>query len=290
MLFAFQPASLFVYITLAIGLLTTITDIGQKKIYNIHLILGAGLGLLAAWYVLLTDPAIIIAHLVNASFSLPISWLIYHFKLWRGGDAKLFCLYAFLMPPLGHGNFLFSGAISLFACSFIAGTIILIPLFIKDNAANYNTVIQHAFPLEKRKNLYTNIRITFLLSWILFPFYYFLRFIHIPVISLGITYIIFILANQFLREIRINNIAKISMIALGIFLRLWINPLSLSWPILPYSILRIVLLSVVSAYIYASLDLLKEYHERVAFAPLLFMGFLLSYTPFLSRITHLISR
>jgi len=270
-----------------IGILTTSTDLWQKKIYNIHLILGAGLGLIAVWYTLLISPKIIISHLADGGLAFFIGWLLYHFKLWRGGDAKLFVLYAFLMPPLEHGTSLFSGAIRLFACSFIAGMIILIPLFIKDIASNYNTVINK---LLSPKKLFTAIEITILFSWIIFPDYYLARIIHIPSISLVITYLIFYIARRFLKKIEVNYIIIGSGITFGFLMRLWLSPHSLSWPALPYSIFKIGLFSALSACIYAALDLLKEYHDRIPFAPLLFTGCVLSYTPFLTWIMHLVSR
>ncbi len=290
MSFLFQPSYIFLYIILTVGLLTASTDFWQKKIYNIHLILGAGLGLIAAWYTLLITPKIIISHLADGGLALLIGWLLYHFNLWRGGDAKLFVLYAFLMPPLEHGTSLFSGTIRLFACSFIAGVIILMPLFIKDIASNYNTVIDKLLSPQKRKTLFAAIRITIFFSWILFPVYHFALIVHIPAIYLAITYLVFYLSQRFLIKIRANYIIIGSGITFGFLMRLWLNPHSLYWPVLPYSILKIGLFSALSACIYATLDLFKEHHDRVPFAPLLFTGCVLSYTPFLTWIMRLVQR
>jgi prepilin signal peptidase PulO-like enzyme (type II secretory pathway) len=73
-------------------------------------------------------------------------------------------------------------------------------------------------------------------------------------------------------------------------MRLWLSPHALSWPVLPLSILQIGLFAALSACIYATLDLLKEYHDRIPFAPLLFTGCVLSYTPFLTGLMNMVTQ
>lgn len=284
---------IFFSIILIISMLTVISDLKSKKIYNEHLIIGAVLGLTTTIYTAVWLQENVLFHIINGLIAFIAGTFFHRIGIWRGGDAKLFTLYAFLMPALERNHILLSSVVNLFACSFIAGAIILIPIFIKDIASNYNAIIIRLLSPKKNKFMFTYIQLTIFYSWILFPIYYFAGFIHFPAMSLVITYLIFYIVRHFLKKApvtrRTEYIGLGCGIALGFLMRLWLSPNSLSWPILPYSILKIWLFSALSACIYAMLDLFnKEYHSRVPFAPLLFIGCVLSYTPFLTWIIHLV--
>ena len=83
---------------LIIGLLTTFTDLKNKKIYNQHLGLGAIVGLIAIAYAAVLTHEHVFFHFVNGLVSFLIGLILHRSSVWRGGDAKLFTLYAFLMP------------------------------------------------------------------------------------------------------------------------------------------------------------------------------------------------
>ena len=165
----------FLSIILVIGVLTTLTDLKNKKIYNQHLGLGALLGLIAAAYTVIFKHENILFHINNGLVAFLIGFLLHRSALWKGGDAKLFTLYAFLMPPPVYNHLFLPGVISLFACSFIAGTIILMPTFIKDIIINHKTIVNDLFSPEKREALFYGIVTIIFFSWISFPFYYLAR-------------------------------------------------------------------------------------------------------------------
>ncbi len=287
-----KSTDIFFSIILTIGLFTTFTDLKHKKIYNTHIVIGAVLGLAAIVYAAAWGHERIMFHFINGLIASVIAILFYHFDLWKGGDTKLFTLFAFLMPPLEEGTTIFSCAINLFACSFIAGAIILLPVFIKDFASNKKDEFKH----ENLKKPFNTIRLTIIFSWMLFPLYYFLtpalgKTIHAPILLQIITYAIFYLIRRFLKKIMtMNRMIVLSGITFGFVMRLWLNPYSLSWPVLPYSILKLTLYSGLSACIYAVQTDFKKYRERIPFAPLLFVGCLLSYTPFLTWLMQKIYR
>ena len=283
---------IFFSIILLTGALTVSTDLMKKKIYNNHLVIGAVLCLAGIIYASVWERENILFHIVNGLIALVIGLCLYRFDLWRGGDAKLFTLYAFLMPPLQREHTLLSGSVNLFACSFITGAIILTPIFIKDIILNYNVMVNHLLPAKKRKDLFNSIRITIFFSWIIFPVYYFARVMHLPLISLVVTYLIFYLAYHYLRKIiwPFYIVFLSSGVIFGLLMRLWLAPESLSWGALAYSVVKIGLFSTFSAGLYTALNLLKEYHDRVPFAPLLFIGCVLSYTSFLARPIQLVTR
>ncbi len=279
-----QPAIIFLSIILITGGLTIFTDLRSKKIYNNHLAICAVLGLSALLYAAFRTHENILFHILNGSIAFVIGYIFHRLNLWRGGDAKLFALYAFLMPALGPEHMPLSNTISLFACSFIMGLIIIIPLFIIDIASNYTLIA--ATILNKRWDMMVTIRSTIIFSWVVFPFYHLAHVFQIPVISLAMTYIIFYLCHRFLLQSPKNFLLAAILIGAGFLERLWLNPESLFWPALPLSIFKICFFSILSACIYTILGHLKEYQDRIAFAPVLFMGCMLSYTPFLTWVMH----
>lgn len=281
----------FASIILLIGILTINSDLQSQRIYNNHLIIGGILGTLALVYTALCLNENIALHILNALIAFIIGFLLHRFNLWKGGDAKLFTLYALLMPTLNQDYPSNSSVINLFVCSFIAGTLILIPLLIIDTLVHYKTVIQDLMSSEKRKGTVISFKITIFCMWVIFPFYSLIKATHLPNFSLMLTFITFNLAHRFLRKnIKISNVIALGGFLFGLLLRLWINPHSLAWPILINSIFKIGLLSMLSACIFTTLHHLSKYKDRIPFAPLLLTGCVLSYTPFLTWIMHLVRR
>jgi Flp pilus assembly protein protease CpaA len=285
---------IFLSIIFTIGVLTTFTDLKNKKIYNNHLLIGAGLGLIAIIYSAIFTHDKVIYHIVNGLIAFVVSVLLHRSALWRGGDAKLFTLYVFLMPPAFNLLF-FPSVVSLFACSFIAGTIVLFPVFIRDILINRSAIVNDLLLPEKRRNLSQAILRIIFFSWILFPLYYLARITN-PVIILTILYLIFcwkydkVKTDSVLEFIKKNFIIFSVGILFGLLMRLWLSPNSLSYPALIKFILMLTLSTTLSTCIHTTFEHFKNYHDRVPFAPMLFAGCILSYTPFLTRLIKLMTQ
>ncbi|MBF0570996.1 MAG: prepilin peptidase [Candidatus Omnitrophica bacterium] len=289
---------LFLALILIIGVLTTFTDLKNKKIYNRHLAISAIIGLIITAYAVIFRHEHVLFHLINGLIAFLIGLILYQSALWRGGDAKLFALYAFLMPVPEYGQIPFPNVVSLFACSFIAGMIILIPFFIKDIIINHKAIANDLLLPTKRQAMFEGFATVTFFSWILFPFYYLAR-ITSPFIILTASYLFFNWGGKIKKEAKKHYIIefcrkkfiKISIgIIFGFFVRLWLSPNSLSFPALTRYIMMILLSTTLSICINTIFDHFKNHHERVPFAPLLFMGCVLSYTPFLTKIMHLMAR
>ena len=286
----------FIFIILVIGILTSFTDLRIKKISNQHLAIGAILALLSTIFTYYLKHEHVLAHITNGIFAFIVGFFMFRSSLWRGGDAKLFTLYAFLMPPPAYNLPPFPNVISLFACSFIAGMIILFPIFIKDIVINRNTITNKLFSIETRQSLIRAILPMITYSWVLFPVYKIVKIIN-PIIIILISYLIF--NSEYYAEsqeekhedILKRSFTKLCLyVLLGIVLRIWISPNSLS----PIALIPFMILMIFSAVISTSIriifDHFKHYDERVPFAPLLFIGCLLSYTPFLGWTIHIAHR
>lgn len=285
--------NLFLTIIFIIGLTTIITDLKSRKIYNQHLLIGAVLGLVAVLFTSTINQENVLFHIINGLIGALIGYILYHFDLWRGGDAKLFILYAFIMPPIKGENPVFFGVINLFSCSFVAGAIIFLPFFIM----NFFKATQNdKFIPQGLKKPFEAAKLTILFSWISFPFLH-LTTKHLAntfdatIIAPLTTYFIFLITHRCLDKfIRISDFTIISGFVFGFLMRLLLNPISLSWPVLPYSILKIGHFSFLSSLLHPTKSNFKEHQDRVPFSPLLFIGCLLSYSPFLTWIRQLIYR
>ncbi len=303
---------LFLSIILVIGVLTTFTDLKSKKIYNRHLAVGAVLGFVVTAYLAVFRHEQVLSHITNSLVAFLIGALMHKYTLWRGGDAKLFTLYAFLMPPPAAFNHIpFPSAISLFACSFIAGMFILFPVFIKDIIINNKVVMNDLFSARKRQALVRGIIKTVVYSWALFPIYYLTKLVKIPlfayfsremtsptIISI-VMFLIFSAVHKIKRGAERHFLAKFfkkyffeftTYIAFGFLMRLLLAPDSLSFPSLKRYFIIIILSNVISCCIHTTYNYFKSYQERFPFAPLLFLGCILSYSPFLSTLTHAMTR
>jgi Flp pilus assembly protein protease CpaA len=287
---------LFLSVLLFVGALTTFTDLTRKKISNLHLGIGAVLGLLVTAHAAVIRHEPVLFHFINGLVAFLIGFLLYRFELWRGGDAKLFALYAFLMPVSGYATYIlppFSNVASLFACSFIAGMAILFPFFVKDFIIHRHAIVNKLMAPDRRQALFRGIvRIVFF-SWVLFPFYFLLQISNTAVIF---TFMAFFFSER-IKEAKksyIKDFFRETFLLLfigfmfGFLIRLWLSPHSLSCPALTQYFLRVILSAVFSTCIYTTFSHFKDYHERVPFAPMLLLGCILSYTPFLTWAIHLL--
>lgn len=293
------PTTILWLIILLTGIFTIPSDVKYRRIYNKHLVIGTVLGAGVMVYMHLAQNGQVSLHLLNSLIALAIGLFCFRTDIWKGGDAKLYTLYAFLMPNVHSNPTLGFNSLNLFACSFIAGTILIIPLFQR----NFSSYCKSLDRPERYKSILVNLTvITVLISWVLSPGVHFIidqlaknlhpRIVSVsPYISLILTYMVFAFVRRFQKIMRqINPVIGGTAIAAGIFVRTWLTPDSLSWPSLTHTLFRIGLFSALSACVYISQTDLKNYSDRVAFAPLLFLGCVLSYTPFLEGIINLLYR
>ena len=240
----------------------------------------------------------VFSHITSGLVAFIIGFLLHRSAVWRGGDAKLFALYSLLMPEPIYKHIIFPNVVNLFACSFISGTIILLPIFIKDIIMDHKIIANELFKPEKREALFVGFMSALYYSWILFPFYYLARTAN-PVIILTIIYLFFTWIyksnNAFNNNFVFEFLKKHSIILLlglvsGTLMRFLLSPASLSYLVLTRYFIAMIFSMIISTCLYTTLNHFKNYQERVPFAPLLLIGCFLSYTPFLTNIIQMVTR
>ncbi len=121
--------SLFPFLLiLIIGALTSYTDITKRKIKNIHIVVGGMLGLI--YYIILFvfdkfSPDY--SFFSNLGIAFAISFVLYLFRIWPAGDAKLFMLLAFLFSRPSQLN-LYPSLFLFFNISIIGALLIILDL------------------------------------------------------------------------------------------------------------------------------------------------------------------
>ncbi len=86
-------------IAIILGIISSVTDFKNKKIYNKNIILALIVSILV--YAVLWNQIEIMYiknYLINLGISIAISFLFFYFKIWAAGDAKLFLAIVFMIP------------------------------------------------------------------------------------------------------------------------------------------------------------------------------------------------
>ncbi len=196
--FLFSSGFLAIGIILLIGLIITVEDFKSGKIRNKWIMLGLYLGSL--YYLLLIiftilgslkilnvghfQPQYYLYILAYTAIAFILSFTLWHFKLWAGGDAKLFTLYVFLIPLTYYANAYFKYfpqfnlLINIFVPIFIYLVIkmLLYPLQLGFNYLRNPQLLQEyigkytsKYKINKTQiKKYVNIALSFLLIMIFF--------------------------------------------------------------------------------------------------------------------------
>ena len=84
-------------IAIALGVVSSITDFKNKKIYNKNIIIAVGLSGLT-YLIFFKQIENLQSYLINLIISIIISFIFFYLKIWAAGDAKLFIAIVFMIP------------------------------------------------------------------------------------------------------------------------------------------------------------------------------------------------
>lgn len=266
-----------------LGVVVAFTDLKQRRIYNIHLLLsfcfGVGILLLAGF-----RNELLKVHFISAAVAGLVGILCYRFDVWRGGDAKLFALMAFLMPATGNDNRLFTPAISLFASTFLFGTLVLVPTVLGDMVHNRKVIFQTLTTRNEVLQMWNTFISTMVFSWLIFPVYFLVRQLFYPKVVFIITFILMLIDKTTKTDDR--DLAKRSFLVLVVFVvgflsRLILAPGALSWAAMQGYLGRVFILGFAFWCVNISIERMAHYKDRFPFAVMLVAGCMVAYTPFL---------
>lgn len=155
---------IFLLLILIIGIICTFTDLKKRKIYNKVILSGFLLGIIA--FVCFTfynlNKVYLLQVVINFIISIIVSYVLWFWKLWSAGDAKLFSLFSFLLPlsfyQNSNLNFFPSFNILINLIIPIIATLILLSVFSflkeKDKKTKINVLLRYAYAFFKISFIY----------------------------------------------------------------------------------------------------------------------------------------
>ena len=277
----------FVLIFIA-GLITALTDLLQRKIKNHHQVFIAAAAVL--WHIInaVTHKTIPTQTLLSLTLAVVISITFYLMHLWRAGDAKLFSLYSLLMPPTGYEAWIPLPSILLFANTFIAGAIILTPSLARTFFLNRTAIMRAVLRQNTRSFLFS-----LSISWIIFPLLAFIGLTQQRFFPLLPFLLVFILTKPLYEHtmpLFKQPIFCILVFSGGLTLHILLRPEFFLWTNMLLYLRNVLIYTILTNITLESIKHTADPRERFPFAPFLFLGCLLSYTPFLNKIFFLLKQ
>lgn len=264
------------------GTLTIYSDIREKKIKNIHLIT---LQLLAwgYYFILFTRGVAIftVSFFSNLLFSILLGFIFFAAGLWKAGDAKLFFTYSLLLPGNKYDSLFPFSCILLFFNAFIISFLFYFPLYFKNIASIKETIISHFVSGKIFVFLSRALLITFCISWLLLPLLNLLNlkgniFLMFILLYGGYTFLF-----RFIGVFR-NKLFVALIFAIGLLLRFILMPQSFYLTNIINYLKSLITYSLIFYFLRIIVDADEKKNQRVSFAPLLFLGAILSNTNFLN--------
>lgn len=288
MIFSGTFIPFFFLLIIITGFVATSTDLRHKKIRNSHLSIIAIAAIILVIIKALSDKSLPMLQLVSTGCAIIIAWVFYKNDLWRGGDAKLFVAFSFLMPATGYESRIFLPSIALFCTTFISALIFLGLWLFRDFCVNPKAVIENIFKALKRYHLHKAIGATFKISWVIFPLFRACGLAQYGVLSFLGIYLISIYASAELKKLIVHNkFLTVAALVGGLLLHVKFLPDILLWKNFLFYLCIVVVYPVLMFILSSGINFINKSPERVPFAPFLFLGCLLSYTPFLTLIASL---
>ncbi len=276
-----MPIPLSFLLILLLGSLTLTTDILHQKIKNVHLIVFASMTLAAYIFFGIQGQRVPSLQLWSTLVATAMALTLYAQNIWKGGDAKLFILYAALMPATGYEHTFILPAASLFANSFIAGLIFLTPALLWSTCKNRHTLIQYTLEPATLFYVLKGVITIFCVSWIIFPVLNHFNLTQYKVLTFFIVYTIGTSLYRPIEKLLLNYRFLTPIILLGLFLHFKIDPGFFTWPRPLKYILLIPTYTLLTHILSKTIEYIADAKDRIPFAPFLLLGCLLSYTPFL---------
>lgn len=209
-------------------------------------------------------------------------------KTWRAGDAKLFMLYALLMPPVSSPIIQNFSCIHHIAITFLIGSTFLIPFVIQDIIKNKEAILPKILSKNTFELLKDSFFITLAIGWIIFPLIHQLRLFQNPLLSFLFIYILYIVLYSLFDRWTESKWLAISILLFGLALRIFFMPHFFTWHYFLQFITLTLFYSLTFRILFLTIATLQSSKDRIAFAPFLFIGSILSYTNFLQTVIVII--
>lgn len=267
---------------LNIGILTMFSDLTQRKIKNAHLFLTITVAIIVYTITFIINKTLPTQQLLSTLLAVIISATLYHNKSWRSGDAKLFSTYAFLMPTTEYAAAFPLTCMPLFINTFLLGFLFIMPVFVWIMITSPKSLLQEITIIKRPKNIVIAFLTMLAISWII-PLLLTKNHIHFrPLTQYIVTTTLYYLLFGLTSRLEKFPFIVIPIIITGLYFGIHLSPDFYTLEHISRTITSLCIYSLCSKIIHNFIQINKHNNDRIPFAPFLFTGCLLSYTPFLS--------
>ena len=277
----------FYSLMLITGALTIYTDLREKKIRNLHLIIVSAVAIVLYCVSFSSGALKISLHIIiNPLVGLAISFILYVSGLWKAGDAKLFFTYSLLLPKNEYSFILPLSCFTLFLNTFLISFLFILLLSVYDIIHNKNIIFNKVAAKNAVFFLIQTFFITLCVSWIIEPIIAFFPFQNNIFINFILLLGGYTIIYKFMSKIK-NNIFIIAIAIAGLGLRYKLMPSFFSFNnIISYlssTFIYSIIFYIITNIVYSK----EEKPTRIPFSPFMLLGALLSNTGFLWWVMNL---
>ncbi|MCK5083141.1 MAG: prepilin peptidase [Candidatus Omnitrophica bacterium] len=281
---------IFYPIIIGLGFFTSYTDIKSGKIRNKHLLFASVLGLIVYICLIITKSYTFnINHFSNILFGTGIGLLLYFTKTWGAGDAKLFAVFCLLMPTERYSHFFPFTSIVIFINIFLLSTFTMLFLSItRLFKARIETVqmFKKFFSISTINLLIISLLTVVCLGWIVPPV---IRII-LPGVSgficVIVLYFCYHIMYAFVDSLVKNYVVAFMVASSGLLARFYFHNIN-SIGTNPLNSIKITFCyTIFFHYLRIILTSNNEDAKNIPFAPLIFLGTLLTNTNFLNLVLN----
>jgi len=276
--------SLFYPLIIALGIISSYTDIKYKVIRNRHLLWFVALALIIHAYLQINHKITLTPNLLlNFLIGIITAYLFYSFKMWGAGDAKLFIVFSLLMPTQKHNTLIPFPSAILFINIFLLSTAAMIALSIYKIIKNKDNFLSKISLSDLGKRVSSSFLIILGLGWTISYLTKPLSIYFSPIVNIILIYILYSIFYKSLEALRKKIIILAIIGCSGFILRTVLEFNNLNLSVLILSLMKILKYTLVFYFIN-----LLIYHDKdtnkvsitMPFAPFIFLGTLATDTGF----------
>jgi Flp pilus assembly protein protease CpaA len=292
----------FYFPIIALGILSSYTDIKYKAIRNRHLLWFGALALVIHAYLQINHEITIDYNLLlNLLIGIIIGYAFYSLNMWGAGDAKLFIVFSLLMPTKRHSGFIPFPSVILFMNIFLLSMLAMIILGLHNIIKNKINLFSKIDLAALGKKIIFSFLTVLGINWIVSYLTKHLNVYFPPTANILIVYILYSVLYRALRRKVMKALRKKIMIFaivafLGFILRAILRIDNFNYATLILNLMQILKYTLVFYFINLLIypEKNKENEEpSIPFAPFMFLGAAITDTNFIyyaARFINLILR
>ena len=216
---------------------------------------------------------------LNLLIGLLIGIIFYLINVWGAGDAKLFFVYCLLVPVNKCCGALSLPSVVILVNIFLAGMLLVIFGSLKRMFEKKEGFFCKKKAADLARGLADIFLILASLGWLVLSFFRKFTVLLNPFYGVLILYGVYFLIMRILKTKPFKNLFLLVCLSIILF-RFYVDPMFKNFSDLRMYVRGMLLVSFIFALIKGVGDYVRDSEKRIAFAPIMFIGVMLSFTDF----------